>query len=193
VPPFRLPRAFGSLAQRFLDIIHNWEAMQHGCSILVRAAKCLELPVIVTEQYTKVFGKTVPELAEHLEGVERYEKTMFSMVTPAVEKEMARLNRRQVVLFGIEAHVCVLQTALDLIDRGYCVWVVVDGVSSSRPTERAVALMRLSKAGAMLTTYESLLFELMGNAKAPNFKAVSALIKEPRPEPELPFMHMAAL
>ena len=55
---------------------------------------------------------------------------MFSMVTPAVEKEMARLNRRQVVLFGIEAHVCVLQTALDLIDRGYCVWVVVDGVSS---------------------------------------------------------------
>ena len=63
----------------------------------------------------------------------------------------------------------------------------------SRPTERAVALMRLSKAGAMLTTYESLLFELMGNAKAPNFKAVSALIKEPRPEPELPFMHMAAL
>ena len=56
-----------------------------------------------------------------------------------------------------------------------------------------MALMRLSKAGAMLTTYESLLFELMGNAKAPNFKAVSALIKEPRPEPELPFMHMAAL
>lgn len=67
MPPFCLPRAFGSLAQRFLDIIHNWEAMQHGCSILVRAAKCLELPVIVTEQYTKVFGKTVPELAEHLE------------------------------------------------------------------------------------------------------------------------------
>lgn len=142
---------------------------------------------------SKVFGSTTAELLPHLEGVERHPKTLFSMVTPDVDDELQRRNRKQVVLFGIEAHVCVLQTALDLLDRGYSVWVVVDAVSSSRPTERSVALTRLDRAGVHLTTYESALFELMGDSKAENFKAVSSLIKETRPDPPLPFLHVSTI
>ena len=93
---------------------------------------------------------------------------------------------KQILLCGIEAHVCVLQTTLDLLERGYEVHLLTDGLSSCRAHDRAVALSRLSQSGAFLTSSEMTLFQLMGDAKNPKFKQVSALIKEPRSDP-IPF------
>lgn len=88
----------------------------------------------------------------------------------------------QVLLLGIEAHVCVLQTAVDLIEKGLEVHVLVDGVSSQRPGDRAVALQRMAQSGAFLSSSEMVLFQLMKDAKHKDFKAISGLVKEQRPE-----------
>jgi isochorismate hydrolase len=88
----------------------------------------------------------------------------------------------QVLLLGVEAHVCVLQTALDLLERGLEVHVVVDACSSQRPADRAAALARLAQSGALLATSEMALFQLMRDAKHPSFKTISAMVREPRPE-----------
>ncbi|KAG1675317.1 hypothetical protein FOA52_015991 [Chlamydomonas sp. UWO 241] len=118
---------------------------------MLRGAEILSIPVIVTEQYVKAFGPTVAELSSvYPSGTTVLPKTRFSMCTPEVEVVMKRLGKTQVVLVGVEAHVCVLQTTLDLLKNGYEVHLLVDGVSSSRPLERTVALKRMARAGAYL-------------------------------------------
>jgi nicotinamidase-related amidase len=114
-----------------------------------------------------------------------FEKRLFSMLTPAVDVYLREecANRKHAVLFGIEAHVCVLQTALDLLERDYTVHLVVDGVSSQRELDRTVGIERARQSGALVTSCESVLFQLMGSADHPSFKAVSALVTEKRPEP----------
>jgi maltooligosyltrehalose synthase len=115
------------------------------------------------------------------------------MFTPEVAAhcKAALPHVRSVALFGIEAHVCVLQTALDLRDAGYDVHVVADGVSSTRQADRAIAFERMKQAGCFFTTSESLVFQLCETAQFPRFKEVSALMKEKRPESGL--MARAAL
>ena len=114
-----------------------------------------------------------------------FEKKLFSMITPEVD-EFLRENediaeRKKAVIFGIESHVCVLQTVLDLIDRDYEVHLVTDGISSQRKIDRTTALHRLGQQ-AFLTTSESLVFQLVGSADHENFKAISALAKDKKPE-----------
>jgi hypothetical protein len=123
----------------------------------------------------------VPELdvANVEYPIPTFEKKLFSMITEDVKAKMAEApERKTFVLFGIEAHVCVQQTALDLLEQGYAVHVLVDGVSSQRAHDRAVALRRMEKAGAYLTTAESMVFMLLGGASHPQFRTVAALIKE---------------
>ena len=116
-------------------------------------------------------------------------KTQFSMCVPEVLDMFSRHSAiSQVLLCGIEAHVCVLQTALDLLDKGYEVHVVVDGVSSQRPADRAVGLSRMAQSGAFLTTSEMVLFQLLKDATHPDFKEISALVKEARPAEQLPII-----
>jgi len=142
----------------------------------------------VTEQYPKALGHTVAEIKEILPTEFQYvDKTRFSMCVAAVQEQLKSLpSVTQVLLVGIEAHVCVLQTSLDLMESGYEVHIMVDGVSSARLNDRAVALQRLAAAGACLSTSEMALFQLAGDAKHPAFKAISALAKEKRPEPITP-------
>jgi nicotinamidase-related amidase len=110
-------------------------------------------------------------------------KTKFSMlVEEIVEAVEALPHVKKVLIVGIETHVCVLQTTLDLIERGYEVHIIVDGVSSQRLTDRATALHRLSQSGAFMATSEMAMFQMMVNTSHPAFKAVSALCKEARPE-----------
>jgi isochorismate hydrolase len=156
----------------------------------VRGANILGLPIIVTEQYPKAFGPTVSELSDPAvlsPSTPIIAKTKFSMWTSEVEALMAKTpSVKQILLCGIETHVCVLQTTLDLLERGYEVHLLTDGLSSCRAHDRTVALNRMAQAGALLSTSEMSLFQLMGDAKNSNFKAVSALIKEPRSDP-IPF------
>ena len=132
------------------------------------------MPVIVTEQYPKGLGATVPEVAEHTLGISPIEKTVFSA---ARAEGFDLLGRGQALVVGIEAHVCVSQTAHDLLADGIDVHVVADAVSSRASEDRERALDRLEKAGATITTTEAALFELLERAGSPEFKFVQSLVK----------------
>jgi nicotinamidase-related amidase len=143
-----------------------------ACGRLVEGAQILDVPVIATEQYPKGLKHTVPEVGLP-EGTTPVEKSVFS----AVRAEGFNLaGRNQVVICGIEAHVCVAQTALDLLDRGVSVQVAADATGSRHAHDREVGLRRLERAGAVLTTVEAALLELCERAGTPEFKAVQKVI-----------------
>ncbi|KAF2002392.1 Isochorismatase hydrolase [Amniculicola lignicola CBS 123094] len=128
-------------------------------------------------------GETCPELKLDVEGgyktVVHVDKTLFSMLTPEVRLGMASLSPRlSCVIVGIESHICVLQTALELLADNHKVYVLADGVSSCNKEEVPIALARLRQEGAIITTSESFLYELMGDAKLPEFKGIIGIVKE---------------
>lgn len=146
------------------------------CGILLSAARELGVPVLASEQYPKGLGSTLPELAAL--APRRLEKLEFSAyANPAIKDELSRADRGQIVLCGVEAHVCVLQTGLELIEAGFQVFLVADAVASRRPENREVALHRVARAGATLITAEMALFEWLRSAGAPEFRAISKLIR----------------
>jgi nicotinamidase-related amidase len=142
------------------------------CGRLVEGAGILGVPVIATEQYPKGLKHTAPEVGLP-EDVMRVEKSVFSAVR-AEGFDLA--GRDQVLICGIEAHVCVAQTALDLLEQGLTVQVVADAVGSRHAQDREVGLHRLDRAGATLTTVEAALLELCERAGTPEFKAVQKVI-----------------
>lgn len=147
---------------------------------MLRVARLLEVPVLLTEQYPQGLGPTVPELGA--EGLQPLTKTCFSMV-PALQQELdSRPQLRSVLLCGIEAQACILNTTLDLLDRGLQVHVVVDACSSRSQVDRLVALARMRQSGAFLSTSEGLILQLVGDAAHPQFKEIQKLIKEPAPD-----------
>ena len=169
------------IQERFRPLIFNMPTVINTAKLMVEAGNSLSVPIIATEQYSRVFGHTVSEIplesgnSEHKVPV--FEKRKFSMLTPELDPVFTVLERPSVVLFGIEAHVCILQTCLDLLDRGIDVHLVCDGISSQRKYDRAVALERMKSCGAFLTTAESILFQLLGDSSDPRFKQISSLIK----------------
>ena len=166
------------IQERFRPLIYHSETVVSTSRYMTSVAKALEIPVLVTQQYTKVFGDTVKDCfadPEDLKSVPIFEKKRFSMCTEEVCKHMESLNRQSVILFGIEAHVCVQQTALDLLDQGKDVHIIADGVSSQQAYDREIAIQRLAQAGAFITTAQSAAFMLMQTAEHANFKAVSKL------------------
>jgi len=147
---------------------------------MVRAANALQMPIYITTQSRAKLGNTVPELATNLTGPNiraDIDKTLFSMVTPELEKQLPA-SGLDVIIVGIETHICVTQTTLDLLSKGHRVYVLVDGVSSINSEERGIALARLRDAGAIVTTSESILFEILGDAGHEQFKTVTGLVKE---------------
>lgn len=141
---------------------------------LVQGARALGLPIVVTEQYPQGLGATVPELADHLDGVERLPKVCFSA---AAADGFDLQGRDQALLCGIEAHVCVSQTAHDLLDLGLEVHVASDAVSSRTAENKQVGLHKMETSGAILTSVETALFELVGAAGTDEFKQVQRLVK----------------
>jgi nicotinamidase-related amidase len=152
-------------------------AVVRDIGFLIDVARLLNMPVQATEQYPKGLGPTVPDLARRLP--ERPEKTAFSCCAiPSVVETFRRAARPKIVLAGIEAHVCVLHTALDLLAADCRVYVAADAVASRQPIDREFALRRLERAGAVLTTAETCAFEWVGGAGHPQFKAISALVQQ---------------
>jgi nicotinamidase-related amidase len=144
---------------------------------LVRAAGLLEVPVFATEQYPKGLGPTVPELADLIP--DRPAKTTFHCcAAPGIVEGLAARGVRHVTLVGIEAHVCIAQTALELLRLGYEVQVPADAVGSRFAVDEEFALRRLERAGAVVSSTESALFEWTEGAEHPKFKEISALVKE---------------
>lgn len=144
---------------------------------LIDAAKIFDIPVLATEQYPKGLGGTVPELAERLESAKA--KTRFSCgECKELFADLMSAGRRKVVIAGIESHVCVMQTALDLLTAGFEIYVVVDAVGSRGQLDHQTAIRRMELAGAFLTTTESVMFEWCEASGSDEFKAISALVRE---------------
>ena len=150
--------------------------------LLIRGLHLLEVPLLVTQQYSRGLGATVPAVAQALReaGVvsDPVEKVCFScMDSDQFRRRLTEMDRRQVILAGVEAHVCVAQTAMDLLASGLTPVLVEDCVSSRRELDKTVALRRLADAGAVVTTAEALLFELCEKAGTDTFRALSRLVK----------------
>ena len=143
---------------------------------LLQGAQALGLPVLVTEQYPKGLGRTIEQIASALpEGAPVIEKIEFSCAVPEV---MERLKeRRQVLLCGMEAHVCVFQTARDLLEKGWVPYLCADALLSRTAEDRQIGLERARELGAVVTTVECALFDMLGKAGTPEFKRVSAAVR----------------
>lgn len=165
----------GKLAQ----IVHESEAVEKNISKLIRAAKILDVPVLYTEQYPKGIGRTVASLEKLLKEEEPYEKIAFSCCADEGFMEALRkLKKNEVLVTGMETHVCVYQTATELIEYGYNVHLITDAVSSRTKENRDLGIRCIEKAGAWLKSTEMVIFELLRIAQGDAFKAISKIIKE---------------
>jgi nicotinamidase-related amidase len=167
----------------FRRAIPDFERVAKASATLIEGAGIIGIPVVSTEQYPRGLGETVPEVADHLpEGTQRLEKVVFS----AAEADDFDLEGRdQALVCGIETHVCVNQTALDLLASGVDVQVAEDAVGSRTDENKRVGLQKMERAGAEITSVETALFELLGRAGTDEFKRVQRLILDYAPNPEV--------
>ncbi len=168
--------------EKLAPAIENIDRLAWNISRLVRAAGVLGVPVAVTEQYPQGLGRTVSTLAALVDDHAVDEKRMFSCreCTGLIDG-LRNQGRDQIVVVGIESHVCVLQSALDLVAQGFDVFVVADAVGSRSADDCRWALERMMLAGATIVTTEMVLFEWCETSAAPEFKEVSALVRESAP------------
>ena len=160
-----------------LRVMHGKDDLVQNLTKLLQGMRVLDVPILCTEQNPKALGATIPELAPLLHDPP-LEKLAFSCCgeahfTDALEK----IGRRQIIVAGIESHVCVYQTTMDLLDAGDDVQVVADAVSSRAPENKRIALERMAAAGASITSVEMVLFELLGDAAGPPFKKILKIVK----------------
>jgi isochorismate hydrolase len=153
------------------------QATVKSCGVLAQAANLLNLPILVTEQYPQGLGETMPELSQHLAKAKIISKTAFSACGEPKFNQLSHRDKSQILLAGMEAHICVLQTALDLMAQGKQVFVVEDAIISREDRNKTNAINRLRAAGCVVSNTESVLFEWLGNANHGAFKALSKLIK----------------
>lgn len=163
---------------RLIKAVRNGQAMVAEIVKLVRGFRILDLPVFVTEQYPKGLGHTEPGILEALGGNSAVEKATFSCCgAPGLVSGIRSRGIRQVLVSGTEAHVCVQQTALDLLSRDFQVQLAVDAVASRKELDYRTALDRMARSGVILTSVESALFELLEVSGTAEFKQVASLIK----------------
>ena len=166
------------IQERFAGSIHGWDALVHNTAILCRTMHALGVPMIATEQNPKGLGHTVAAVKAALpEGTPLFTKTRFSSLTPEVSGALASLHRGTVIVCGIEAHVCILQTTLDLLASGRQVFLCTDCISASQEPQVAHAFARMERAGAVRTGSLSAIYELLGDAAHPNFKTCLEMVK----------------
>jgi nicotinamidase-related amidase len=153
------------------------QSVVKNCSILAQAANALAVPIVATEQYPQGLGETLPEIKQFLPNNKFIAKMAFSACgEPKFNQQLQRENS-QIILAGMEAHICVLQTALDLLQANKQVFVVEDAIISRNPANKANAIARMRDAGCVIGNTESIVFEWLGNANHDAFKAVSKLIR----------------
>lgn len=153
-------------------------ALLKQAEILAEAARLLDIPILQTQQYPRGLGNTAESLRSIAASAITLEKTRFSCCgVPAVDEFLNIQQRPCVVIAGVEAHICVMQTALQLFQAGFASFVVEDAVASRHSDHKHNALARLRQAGVVVSNTESTLFEWLGDAQNPHFKAISALIR----------------
>jgi nicotinamidase-related amidase len=166
------------MQQAFWNLVWQKERVLGAVQLLLRCAAPLRLPVIATEQNPAKVGATMPAVAELLTGAPVIEKMTFSCrAEPAFADAVDSLGRKTAILCGIETHVCLLETALDLVQAGFRVHVPADGVTSRGKINWRTALDNMRAAGVVITTVEALLFQLLRRAGTDEFRAVGRLVK----------------
>ncbi len=167
--------------QKLLPVIHEAERVHKRIQLMIRGCNVLSIPVVVTQQYPKGLGDTSNEVQMLLESsdiVAREDKTMFSC--RSCDDAFASLQQRGIenlILVGIETHICVAQSAMDLMANGFETYVCVDAVGSRKTIDHDTALRRMENAGVVPTTVEAVLFELCEDANHESFKAISTAIR----------------
>jgi nicotinamidase-related amidase len=166
------------IQERLFPAMAEKEEFLRNCGILINGLQELAIPLLATQQYTKGLGETLPEVTSIISSFDPIEKTSFSCYDePVFVGKLESLTVKNVLICGIESHVCVLQTAVDLKNAGYNPVVLYDCVSSRDLRNKQLALERFRYEGIMVAGVESILFELTRGAKAPKFKAISKLVK----------------
>lgn len=166
------------IQEKLLRVMYNSEQLVKNCSVLIRMAKTLDIPILWSQQVPRAIGPTAEELVSLLEGVAAIDKSSFSCGGEGVfVAALDKLNPQTAILCGIETHVCVFQTAMDLIQKGLYVQVIADATSSRTPENKHIGLERMKAAGVVISSTEMLLFELMRDAKHPKFREMAKLIK----------------
>ena len=163
---------------RLFPYMYDSYATQKNLRTLIAGLQLLEVPTLVTQQYTKGLGETIDPISRAFDRFEPIEKTAFSCLDEtAFATALEKTGRHYLVIAGIEAHVCLLQTSMDLLEAGYTPVVVEDATSSRKPNDKQVAIERMRRAGVIVTTTESVLFELCRYSGTDTFKALSKLVK----------------
>ncbi|MDF2544096.1 MAG: hypothetical protein K0S47_3814 [Herbinix sp.] len=165
--------------ERLMPAMNGADELLHNTEILIKGFQVLDVPMLVTQQYTKGLGMTIPELIETIgEDFSYYDKLSFSCAeNEEILKKIEESGKKIIILCGIEAHICVLQTAIDLIAKGYHVILVENCIGSRKEQDKATAIKRAMAEGILLASYESILMELTRVAGTEVFKTISKLIK----------------
>jgi len=168
------------IQEKFRPAMKNFDSMVKNTQKLIEAGKCLDIPLICTEQYPEKLGNIVKELdIKHAKGV--YPKSLFSMAIPEINSKINEIfgsNLESIVIFGIEAHVCVEQTAMDFRAKGVEVHIVADCSLSRSTDDRTLAFERLKQIGCFVTTSENVIFKLLKTKDNPNFNDIRKLLSE---------------
>lgn len=166
------------LQEKLLPAIAHGETVARGAVLLLKAARVLGLPVILTTQYAAGLGRLVPAVTDEAPGVVPFDKTSFgAMGDAAVAEAIAGLDRSELVVAGVESHVCVAQTVLAALAEGYRVHVAADAVGSRRESDREIGLHRMDRAGAVISSVEMAVYELLGRSDRAEFKALRPDLK----------------
>lgn len=165
------------IQERLLKAMSQGDRVVKNTNILLESLKVMDVPVIFTEQYPKGLGHTVKEISNINKDLEVFEKNSFTACITGVNEKLEKLERKKIIIVGMEAHVCVLQTCRDLISQGYDVHIVRDGVTSRTEENYKNGLDLMRDMGAVITNTETILFDLLKRAGTEEFKLVSKLIK----------------
>ena len=169
---------FIDFQERLVPAIADHEAIVKQAAILAQGLQELQVPIAFSQQYTKGLGETVPALREVVADFRYLEKTSFSCCDCAeIAAWIQSIGKKTILVCGVEAHICVMQTVIDLLEAGVQVFVVADCIGSRKPYDKEIGIKRMEKEGAYMTTCEGALFELTGGAKTPHFKTISKLVK----------------
>lgn len=164
----------GKLAQ----LMYGRDALFKNIQILIKAAKILDIPILWSQQCPASLGPTIPEIAELLTGIQPIDKASFNCCgNEQFISKLNSLNRQQVLLCGIETHICIYQTAVDMREKGYAVFVIADAVSSRTLDNKQIAITKMQMIGINIYSTEMALFELLKTAEHPKFKQIAKLVK----------------
>ena len=163
--------------EKLFPKIYEFEALEKGYNKLLEAFHILKVPLLVTEQVPEKLGKTLPSLQPHLSEAHLFEKSTFSAyATENIRQKIKQMDRKHWVLFGIEAHICLYQTACDLVKNGYRVTVIGNLIGSRFPIDKEIAIQDMRSKEIEIYSYEMLLFKMLHDSKHPLFKKISSLI-----------------